>query len=105
MLVESANNNLDYATAIKKGDVVAYYDVPWASNTEVVAAKDVGVLRWKNKAVDSTLNLPPIVAPKKAGDSVGSINLNGQVVDIVLKSDIPAPSLVWKLTHPFSTGQ
>lgn len=103
VLAESAVSNLDYAKVVAKDDVVACYNVPWASKVEVEVANDINVLRWKDETISPKLQLDQITAPKQAGDKVGTISIDGQSVDLILASDIPTPNLPWKLTHPLAT--
>ncbi len=104
-LAQSASGNLDYTTIAEKGSVVAYYDVPWSNKVNIVAAKDIKILRWKDKTMQPKLHIDQIVAPKKAGDKVGTLSIDNQSIDIVLASDISAPHFVWRLGHPFATAQ
>ena len=103
-LTESAVSNLDYAKVVTKSDVVAYYNVPWVGKVEVEVANDINVLRWKDESISPKLQIDQITAPKQAGDKVGTISIDGQSVDLVLASDIPAPSFLWRLAHPLATA-
>lgn len=104
-LLASSKAGFSERQIVRAGEVVANYPAPWGSSAKAVAQEDLSVLAWRGKPIDLSVQLPPIVAPAKAGQAVGKISasINGHIIDkssVVLKNSIPTPQLKWRILNP-----
>ena len=106
-LTQSAQKNFFDATVASQNDSVGSYKTPWGKTVAVMTNKSLGLDAWNGTNPEAKLNLESINNEYKADQKVGALKIKqssiNQPKDVVvsLKSDIPQPSLVWRLTHPF----
>ncbi len=105
-LTKSAQNNFYDAVVARQNEDVGKYKTPWGEEVEVVANKQLSLDAWKGTNPEAQLQLKNIDDNYKADQKVGLIKLKpsatNQATDVVvsLKTDIPQPSIVWRLTNP-----
>lgn len=104
-LLRSAIPGFKLVTAVKAGQQVGDYAVPWAQPAGIRATKDLSFITWQGMNLSQVANLDKLVAPKNSGDSAGKVGVtNGDITTntpVVLSSPIPRPSLTWRLLHGF----
>lgn len=105
-LLKSAQNNIKTTVVINPGQKVGEYIVPWGKNIPALTTGKMTVLNWGGQAIGVETKLAPI-NKDEYGNKAGSVqarNFNSQkaqYVDVELASTPPAPSIKWRLTHPF----
>ncbi|MFD9291804.1 D-alanyl-D-alanine carboxypeptidase [Streptomyces sp. NPDC060030] len=104
-LIQTAQDGVDSATVVKKGQVVGYVDNGFGRRTPVVATKDLKAVGWGGLEVDLKLTdggkIPAHVA--KAGTVVGEVTVGtgtGKVsAPVALQSEMTEPGFGDKLTR------
>lgn len=85
--------------------IIGTYDVKWSDEVNIVSSEDIEFPIIGEQDVKTEVSLDEITEAKSSGDQVGTIKvIFGEIektYPLVLASDIPEPSLGWKLTHPF----
>lgn len=105
-LLLDAKKHFAPRTIIKKGEVLGHYTAPWTSKKiEAVAATDARILGWHGTPAKLQISLEDIDAPVERGATIGTITdtNSDQVGTVTLTESVPAPSLLWRLTHPLQT--
>lgn len=86
-----------------KGEAVGTYTTPWGSQSEMVLARGASTLTWSNTPIRSAITTRTLKTGSR-GERVGSVTWtagkNTVTVPVVLKSAVPGPSALWRLTHP-----
>ncbi len=104
-LLDSAERGFDDAIEVQPaGAVVASIVTPWGARSAVVTKDPLTVYGWKGASIQTVPTIPDTVAPKKAGEVVGKLtvtNIPDVSTDLVLASDLNAPTAWWKLTNYF----
>ena len=101
-LLISSQKAFTLETPIAAGQVIATYQVPWATTVSVSANKDVTALAYQGKIIDQpVITLNGLKAPLDKNSSVGSIKTasSSTQISINLDQSISKPSLWWRLTH------
>ncbi|MFG2588880.1 D-alanyl-D-alanine carboxypeptidase [Streptomyces sp. NPDC048438] len=104
-LIRTAQEGVDSATVVKKGQVVGYVDNGFGGQTPVVATKDLKAVGWGGLEVDLKLTdggeVPAHTA--KAGTVVGEVTVGtgtGKVsAPVALQSEMTEPGFGDKLTR------
>ncbi|MEU0135638.1 D-alanyl-D-alanine carboxypeptidase [Streptomyces sp. NPDC006296] len=104
-LIQAAQEGVDSATVVKKGQVVGYVDNGFGGRTPVVATKDLKAVGWGGLEVDLKLSdggkTPAHAA--KAGTVVGEVTVGtgtGKVsAPVALQSETTEPGFGDKLTR------
>ncbi|MFI6124170.1 serine hydrolase [Streptomyces sp. NPDC051064] len=104
-LIQTAQEGVDSATVVKKGQVVGYVDNGFGGQTPVVATKDLKAVGWGGLEVDLKLTdggkVPAHTA--KAGTVVGEVTVGtgtGEVsAPVALQSEMTEPGFGDKLTR------
>jgi D-alanyl-D-alanine carboxypeptidase (penicillin-binding protein 5/6) len=116
-IINAADKGFETVTAVKAGQAVGYYQLPWGGKVEAVAKKDLSFFVWKGIIVDLSAKLNPIKVPQKQGAVVGALNsktatrpahTDGGTVDnrtatksasteVVLAQPIEKPSWKWRI--------
>ncbi|HEX7633218.1 MAG TPA: serine hydrolase [Candidatus Saccharimonadales bacterium] len=106
-LIKSAQANFtSQAIVANSGKTLGTYALPWGGSVTAVASGDLHVEVWKGTAVASKVTLNTIAAGTHAGQAVGTVSaghttLSDQSsIPVIIKTDIPQPSLWWRLLHP-----
>ncbi|ELS54004.1 putative D-alanyl-D-alanine carboxypeptidase [Streptomyces viridochromogenes Tue57] len=103
-LIRAAQDALESATILKKGDVVGYVDDGLGGRTPVVATKDVTAVGWSGLKVELTFASDDVPHTAKAGTKVGTLTVgdgtSGAVkIPVALRSDLAEPGFTDKLTR------
>ncbi|WP_425588619.1 D-alanyl-D-alanine carboxypeptidase [Streptomyces phyllanthi] len=104
-LIRAAQNALESATILKKGDVVGYVDDGLGGRTPVVATQDVKAVGWTGLTVKLTFAPEDLPHLAKAGTKVGTLTVgdggtSGAVkVPVALQKDLVEPDWMDKLTR------
>ena len=103
-LIRAAQDALESATILKKGDVVGYVDDGLGGRTPVVATKDVKAVGWSGLKVRLTFAAGEVPHTAKAGTEVGTLTVgdgsSGAVkIPVALQSDLTEPGFTDKLTR------
>ncbi|MFJ6855255.1 D-alanyl-D-alanine carboxypeptidase [Streptomyces sp. NPDC091271] len=104
-LIQTAQEGVDSATVVKKGQIVGYVDNGFGGQTPVVATKDLKAVGWGGLEVDLKLTdggkAPAHTA--KAGTVVGEVTVGtgtGKVsAPVALQSEMTEPGFGDKLTR------
>ncbi|WP_369271686.1 D-alanyl-D-alanine carboxypeptidase [Streptomyces sp. R11] len=103
-LIRAAQDTLESATILKKGDVVGYVDDGLGGRTPVVATKDVTAVGWSGLKVKLTFASDPVPHTATAGTKVGTLTVgdgsSGAVkIPVALQSELTEPGFTDKLTR------
>ncbi|MFD0007499.1 D-alanyl-D-alanine carboxypeptidase [Streptomyces sp. NPDC127178] len=101
-LIRAAQDTLESATILKKGDVVGYVDDGLGGRTPVVATKDVKAVGWSGLKVKLTFAPDEVPHIATAGTKVGTLTVgdgsSGAVkIPVALQSDLTEPGFTDKL--------
>ncbi|MGW6903071.1 serine hydrolase [Streptomyces sp. NPDC054940] len=100
----AAQDELNSAKILKKGDVVGYVDDGLGGSTPVVLTKDVTAVGWAGFKVKLSFDADDVPHTAKAGTKVGTLTVgdgaDGAVkVPVALQSDLAEPGFTDKLTR------
>ncbi|MFF6979699.1 D-alanyl-D-alanine carboxypeptidase [Streptomyces sp. NPDC008343] len=103
-LIRAAQDTLESATILKKGDVVGYVDDGLGGRTPVIATKDVKAVGWSGLKVKLTFAPDEVPHTATAGTKVGTLTVgdgsSGAVkIPVALQSDLTEPGFTDKLTR------
>lgn len=106
-LTDSAQNNFRDVVAANQSIPVGGYTLPWGGTARVIPRSDLVLQTWSGAKPNTVLLLRAIDSNTKKSQNVGSLTVsksginNQRSVPVYLESDIPEPSIWWRLTHPF----
>lgn len=106
-LMQSAQNNFEPLSIVEPGTVVGRYQLPWGGSVSAVADTYIRLRGWAGGSVHYSVHLEPLAAKATAGDTVGTVSVpstalnQARSITVKLKNTPPAPSLSWRLLHPF----
>lgn len=87
--------------AVRKGDEVGHYDVPWGGQIPIVAAEDLAVVGWLGSKPTVSLTAKPLQAPAVAGTEVGQLTAQTPYgksnVPATLAQSVDQPSWQWRI--------
>ncbi|KFG74472.1 D-alanyl-D-alanine carboxypeptidase [Streptomyces mutabilis] len=104
-LIRAAQDVLESATILKKGDVVGYVDDGLGGRTPVVATEDVKAVGWPGLTVKLTFDADEVPHTAAAGTKVGTLTVGdggtaGAVkVPVALQKHLVEPAFTDKLTR------
>lgn len=102
VLIQAADQGFEVVTAVKAGQTVGRYNLPWGGSAEAVASGELKFLKWKGSGTVVDTNLSDLQVPKDQNSQVGSIRLtmnSAESVGVILKQSIPSPSWTWRIFH------
>lgn len=106
-LVSSSSKNLTVKTVISQSQTLAKYHLPWGPTVNAISSKDISSLTWQGQIPGLKTNAQPIRGPMPANTKIGNIEykdlVSGKVISvpIIAQTNIPGPSIFWRLTHVF----
>ena len=106
-LIKSVQANFKPVTVVSSDSTVATYKQPWGGSVRAVATEDLPLNAWGGSTITAKAHLQNITIHNRAGHTAGSITIpgsaynNGISVPVKLQSTPTAPSIRWRLTHPF----
>ncbi|MFE1248784.1 D-alanyl-D-alanine carboxypeptidase [Streptomyces sp. NPDC058766] len=103
-LIRAAQDALESATILKKGEVVGYVDDGLGGRTPVAVTEDVTAVGWSGLSVKLTFAPEELPHRAEAGAKVGTLTVgdgstNAVKVPVALKADLVEPGLGAKLTR------
>lgn len=98
-LLDSSYTGFTERRLVSKGDILAYYDLPWGGQSVAVAAADLKVVAWNGANLKAKIYANSMEAGTATGIKVGTVQNGNNSVNIVLASSISLPSSRWRLTH------
>jgi len=100
-LINSAGQGFKTIAAVKAGQAVGYYNVPWGGQVLVAAKQDLSLLIWQGQAVHIATKLNPIHVPSSENETVGTITVSAggklAAIQAILSQKINNPPLNWRL--------
>jgi serine-type D-Ala-D-Ala carboxypeptidase (penicillin-binding protein 5/6) len=102
-ILRAFKSTLQVHTLVAKGQKVGEYTLPWGEKINAVASTPISVLEWRNTQTPVAIDLKPIQAGAKKGQTVGTISIvhEGKTLQTtaVLETSAPKPSLWWRIFH------
>ncbi|KUO18749.1 hypothetical protein AQJ91_23005 [Streptomyces dysideae] len=104
-LMRAAQDALESATILKKGDIVGHVDDGLGGRTPVVATEDVTAVGWAGLKVKLTFAADDVPHTAKAGTKVGTLTVGDGTsssavkVPVALQTDLTEPGFTDKLTR------
>jgi len=104
-LLDSAAKGFRDMTVVNTGDSVATYRAAWGGHATVVASKSVSMPIWDGSIITSSIRVDRLPVHARSNEVVGTLTIRSStfgsiVVPLILKQEIPEPSIWWKLLHP-----
>lgn len=99
-LLTSAYAGFSLTTVVKKGQLLGYYDIPWAKRINAVAGKDLAVVMWPGRPLKVQTDIQSINATTVKNTRVGGLkttNPSSRNIDLVLQESVPAPTWKWRV--------
>jgi D-alanyl-D-alanine carboxypeptidase (penicillin-binding protein 5/6) len=100
-LADAAKSNFSDAVAVKSGQIVGAYKLPWSGTVEAVAQNNLSTVTWRGTKITPLATLNPLKATTGANSQVGALYVSaGQktiTVPVVIRQAIPKPPLKWRL--------
>jgi D-alanyl-D-alanine carboxypeptidase (penicillin-binding protein 5/6) len=99
-LINSADQGFEMVNAVKAGQSIGYYSLPWNGRVSAVAKKDLSFFVWKGSNVELTAKLNAIEAPLPKGQVVGFLkgktDKKSTASEIILAQPVNKPSWKWR---------
>jgi hypothetical protein len=99
-IINAADQGFETIKAVKAGQSVGYYDLPWGGRVQAVAKNDLPFLIWQGNTVDLSAKLKPIKVPQDKGVIVGAVNGKTDIktadTAVVLAQPVNKPSWKWR---------
>ena len=102
VLIEAADKGFEVITAVKQGQVVGRYTLPWGGSVEAVSSDELKILNWNGNPLVVDGNLSDLAAPKEQGYQIGSVkSTTGDIksVNVALKQPVSSPPWTWRIFH------
>jgi D-alanyl-D-alanine carboxypeptidase (penicillin-binding protein 5/6) len=102
-ILGSFESQLSQTVAVKSGQTLGTYKLPWGSSVSAISDKDVVVWDWKGATPGVKVSLNKIGATTGTNKSVGTVTVSGATGepaatgDVMLAAKPPQPSLWWRL--------
>lgn len=101
ILLGYIDSTFEQITLVKKNGVLGHYQMPWGAKSDIVLAQDLSILAWKGGSLEFNQTLSPATIPSQAGEQVGELILSQgeqtKKVPVILKDNLAAPSLKWRI--------
>jgi D-alanyl-D-alanine carboxypeptidase (penicillin-binding protein 5/6) len=100
-IINAADQGFEVIKAVKVGQSLGYYNLPWGGRVQAVAKDDLPFLIWQGNTVDLSAKLKSVKAPQDKGAAVGAINGKTDIktanTSAVLAQPISKPSWKWRI--------
>lgn len=100
-LADAAKTSFSDTVAVKSGQVVGAYKLPWGGTVEAVAQNNLSAVTWRGTKITLLATLNPLKATTGANSQAGAVYVSaGQkttTVSVVIRQTIPKPPLEWRL--------
>jgi D-alanyl-D-alanine carboxypeptidase (penicillin-binding protein 5/6) len=100
-LINSADQGFENVSAVKAGQLIGYYQLPWGGRVQAAAKSDLSFFVWKGQTVNLSAKLNTVSTPQKSGAAVGVVS--GETgnktsnTSVVLSQPINKPSWKWRV--------
>jgi D-alanyl-D-alanine carboxypeptidase (penicillin-binding protein 5/6) len=99
-ILDASDRGFEELTIIHKGQILGYFQAPWANTVQFAAARDLSLLVWRGSDI-RVMNEPNTIHPSKSGSVVGKVKVastnQSQSASLLLSQNLPAPSWHWKI--------
>jgi D-alanyl-D-alanine carboxypeptidase (penicillin-binding protein 5/6) len=100
-LINASDQGFETIKAVKAGQTIGYYQLPWGGRVQAVAKKDLPFFIWQGNTVDLSAKLKPISVPQGKGTVVGSLGgkteQKSDSSEIILAQPVSKPSWKWRI--------
>jgi D-alanyl-D-alanine carboxypeptidase (penicillin-binding protein 5/6) len=100
-LINASDQGFETIKAVKAGQTIGYYQLPWGGRVQAVAKKDLPFFIWQGNTVDLSAKLKPISVPQGKGAVVGSLSgkteQKSDSSEIILAQPVNKPSWKWRI--------
>jgi D-alanyl-D-alanine carboxypeptidase len=100
-LIGVSDQSFEKITAVKSGQVIGYYQLPWGGRVQATAKKDLLFFMWKGQTIGLSAKLKAVSVPQPAGTVVGTVNVKADkksdTAAVGLNQEIPKPSWKWRI--------
>ncbi len=102
-LIDFTKQTLVYDQALRAGETVAQYDVPWQQPVRIRSLEGAYLLEWPGMKVQRRLRASAAKVPSRAGSGAGTLDvvLGDQNVTVALETEgsVARPRTLWRLTR------
>jgi D-alanyl-D-alanine carboxypeptidase (penicillin-binding protein 5/6) len=100
-VISAADHGFKNIQAVKAGQVIGYYQLPWGGRVQAAAKNRLPFFIWQGNTIELSAKLKTINAPQAKGAAVGSVdgktNLNSENTEVILNQPISKPSWKWRI--------
>jgi serine-type D-Ala-D-Ala carboxypeptidase (penicillin-binding protein 5/6) len=100
-LINASDQGFESINAVKPGQVIGYYKLPWGGRTDAVAKGALPFFVWKGDTLTLSAKLNSIKAPKDKGAVVGAVNGKTErktdSTAVILAQPVSSPSWKWRV--------
>jgi D-alanyl-D-alanine carboxypeptidase (penicillin-binding protein 5/6) len=101
--IESLDRGLQINQIVGAGQPVASVKPAWSKEVQLVTEGPASMLSWPGITLEAAVQVGPLKAGSKAGTRVGTLTIKVgeqvQELPVVLATDLPGASAVWRLTR------
>ncbi len=94
-LVDMGFENFVYAEGVPVSKSVGTLTTAWGETSDVIAKDDISQVVWSGTSLTRTVTTSPAIS-----GTVGKVTVGNYSTDLILKTDLSKPSIIWRLTHP-----
>ncbi len=103
-LIQASPSQFQLVHAVDAGQTIGKATTPWGSSSDIIADRDISVVAWSGTTIPALTSESSISVPSDKNATVGRANLTfqgkRQTTNLKLASELSAPSIWWRLTHP-----
>ena len=103
-LIRAADKGFETAMAVRAGQIVGRYNLPWGGSADAVVSSDFKILHWKGSRIEMIPSFKELAVPAAENLIVGSVKVmrpdplqDANTVPIKLRQAAPPPSWTWRL--------
>lgn len=103
-LLQTAKNTFQVTTAIRAGQSVGGYTIPWGGTANAIATDSLQLVEWPNKYVAPRVSLTKLHSPLAKGTDIGTLTFSlypDKSITLTNDAAIKAPTWHWRLLHLF----
>ena len=103
-LLQAARNTFQVTTAIRAGQSVGGYTIPWGGTADAIAADTLQIVEWPNENVMPQVSLSALHSPITKGANIGTLTFSlfpDKKITLTTDAAIKAPTWHWRLLHLF----
>jgi D-alanyl-D-alanine carboxypeptidase (penicillin-binding protein 5/6) len=100
-LINASDQGFTTINAVKAGQVIGYYKLPWGDRVDAVAKAGLPFFVWKGDTLTLSAKLNSIKAPQDKGATVGAVKgktaRQSNSTEVVLAQPTTKPSWKWRI--------